>query len=93
MPRALSAEDGAVVRSLGQEVKSSNEPGFTQSDQKESTLKMNRQILNRRFRLNHLMGAGVSLGEALAGQRILGQEDRTVLGVVSFCCYCFGGLI
>lgn len=92
LPRALSAEDGAVVRSLGQEVKSSNEPGFTQSDQKESTLKMNRQILNRRFRLNHLMGAGVSLGEALAGQRILGQEDRTVLGVVSFVAIVLAGL-
>jgi cardiolipin synthase len=92
LPGSSNSGDGTVVRSIGQEVTGSNESGITQSDLKESTLKINRHMLNRKFRLTHFMGAGVSLGEALIGQRILGREDRTVLGVVSLVAIVLAGL-
>ncbi|MCH2452415.1 MAG: phospholipase D-like domain-containing protein [Gemmatimonadetes bacterium] len=61
-----------------------NRPGGKEASARSSQLVLGKDHLGRKLRLTHLVGAGFSLGEALAGKRILGREDRTVLGVVSF---------
>ena len=61
-----------------------NRPGGKEASTRSSQLVLGKDHLGRKLRLTHLVGAGFSLGEALAGKRILGREDRTVLGVVSF---------
>lgn len=45
-----------------------------------------------RLRIAPFLRAGAALGDALAGNRVLGREDRTVLGTVSGAILVFGGL-
>jgi len=44
---------------------------------------MDRETVLRPLRLAQLVRAGVSFSDALAGHRILGREDRTILGTVA----------
>ena len=44
---------------------------------------MDRETVMRPLRLAQLVRAGVSFSDALAGHRILGREDRTILGTVA----------
>ena len=44
---------------------------------------MDRETVLRPWRLAQLVRAGVSFSDALAGHRVLGREDRTILGTVA----------
>ena len=44
---------------------------------------MDRETVSRPWRLAQLLRAGVSFSDALAGHRILGREDRTILGTMA----------
>ena len=44
---------------------------------------MDRETVLRPWRLAQLVRAGVSFGDALAGHRTLGREDRAILGTVA----------
>ena len=84
LPARVGLRGNTFARRDGGQVDQSDKPDGIQAGSGHTNANMRREKMNRKFRLTHLVGAGFSLGEALAGQRILGREDRTVLGVVSF---------